>query len=183
MLPSYTINEDNNQYVTQVSFGSDTRYINGRISQRVFQIPLRIDYIITPDISIQYWGQPFISRGVYKDFRYVTDPTAKNFDNRFETLTSEQLTFDSGAYSVDEDRDGLVDYQLFNPDFSFIQWRSNLVARWEYIPGSQLFLVWSQDITQFGDVKDMLISGLRQGIADTKPQNIFLIKLTYRFIK
>ena len=113
----------------------------------------------------------------------MTDPTAKNFDNRFETLTSEQLTFDSGAYSVDEDRDGLVDYQLFNPDFSFIQWRSNLVARWEYIPGSQLFLVWSQDITQFGDVKDMLISGLRQGIADTKPQNIFLIKLTYRFIK
>lgn len=74
-----------------------------------------------------------------------------------------------------------VEYQFNNPDFSFVQLRSNLVARWEYIPGSELFLVWSQDASQAGNIEQGLLSGLEENILNQQPRNIFLIKATYRF--
>mgnify|MGYP006919341914 CR=1 FL=1 len=83
---------------------------------------------------------------------------------------------------MDEDIDGNTDYSISNPDFSFVQFRSNLVVRWEYIPGSELFLVWSQGVTGLVDSSDKLFSGLENGILNQKPENIFLIKATYRFV-
>jgi len=184
LSPSYTINEDKFQYVSTVATQSgETRYLNAHISQRVLQFPIRLDYIITPDISIQYWGQPFISRGRYKDFRATTNATAREFDDRSVLYNATQLNLENGQYSVDENLDTNTDFSFFQPDFSFIQWRSNFVFRWEYIPGSQLFLVWSQDITQFGSASEPLFSSLTDGLADTKPQNILLVKLTYRFLR
>ena len=83
---------------------------------------------------------------------------------------------------MDEDIDGNTDYSISDPDFSFVQFRSNLVVRWEYIPGSELFLVWSQGVTGLVDSTDKLFSGLENGILNQKPENIFLIKATYRFV-
>ncbi|MEQ8362017.1 MAG: DUF5916 domain-containing protein [Cyclobacteriaceae bacterium] len=183
LQPSYTKNADKLQYVSESSFDTDPRYINAHISQRILQFPIRLDYILTPDISIQYWGQPFISKGTYHDYKYVTNTTAKQFEERYNIYSPEQLTSSDGVYSVDEDGDGINDYSFSDPAFSFVQWRSNFVFRWEYIPGSQIFLVWSQDITQFGNPNDPIISSLRSGITETQPQNIFLVKLTYRFVK
>ncbi|MCF6306774.1 MAG: hypothetical protein L3J09_02340 [Flavobacteriaceae bacterium] len=54
-------------------------------------------------------------------------------------------------YSVDENQDGTTDYSFGDPNFAFVQYRSNLVLRWKYIPGSEIFFVWSQRITEFGD--------------------------------
>jgi hypothetical protein len=52
-------------------------------------------------------------------------------------------------YVVDENRDGVADYTFANPDFNFRQFRSNLVLRWEYVPGSALYVVWSQGRTGY----------------------------------
>ena len=84
---------------------------------------------------------------------------------------------------MDEDGDMLPEYSFFNPDFAFVQWRSNLVLRWEYRQGSELFLVWSQDLGQFGDPSDPILRGLRKNILDNRPQSIFLLKATYRFLR
>ena len=78
--------------------------------------------------------------------------------------------------------DGQTDYNIQNPDFSVVQFNSNLVLRWEYIPGSELFLVWSQGIRTNISTVTELIDGFETGIMDQQPQNIFLIKATYRFI-
>jgi len=77
----------------------------------------------------------------------------------------------------------VVDYAIDDPDFNFIQFRSNLVARWEYIPGSELFLVWAQGTTSFGDSGDRLLPSLSDNLFSDQAHNIFLIKCTYRFIK
>jgi len=183
LSPTYTINRDQFQYVSELDFNGVPRYLNGQIDQRTLQFPLRVDYIITPDVSIQYWGQPYISRGRYKSYKLVDDPVAKVFEDRFISIGGEQLADIDGSVSVDEDLNGEVDYSFFRPDFSFVQWRSNLVLRWEYIPGSELFAVWTQDVTRFGNTQDSLFQGLRGEILNNKPQNIFLIKATYRFMK
>ena len=85
-------------------------------------------------------------------------------------------------FKIDENRDGFTDYSFENPDFSYVQFNSNLVLRWEYIPGSELFLVWSQGVTSSVGSSNGLFEGFETGILDERPQNIFLLKATYRFI-
>ena len=84
---------------------------------------------------------------------------------------------------IDEDRDGNTDYSFGDPDFSFVQFRSNLVARWEYIPGSEIFLVWSQGVTGLDDPRNTLGDALRNQVLDRKKENTFLLKVTYRFVR
>lgn len=183
--PSLNINRDNVQYVENVDFGEDVRYVNARIDQKTLSMSIRLNYTIRPNMSIQYWGQPFISRGRYSEFKFIADPLAAEATNRFVLYADEQISYNSNkeVYQVDENLDGNLDYEINDPDFNFAQFRSNLVARWEYIPGSELFLVWSQGKTTFGDPQDRLIPSLVDNLFTKKPHNIFLVKCTYRFIK
>ena len=182
ILPSYTKTDDQLQYVSTTEFNQEeTRFILGNIEQQTLSTPLRVDYILTPTLSLQYWGQPFISRGVFDNFKYVTDPTANQFDNRFLIYGANQINLESGRYTIDEDLDGNFDYSFGQPDFAFVQWRSNLVLRWEYTPGSELYIVWSQDASNFGDFNQGLTETLSTNIRDVN--NIFLLKLTYRFLR
>lgn len=180
----YEENPNRTQYVTETSFNGTPRYITGAIDQRTFSTSIRLNYSINPNLSIQFYGQPFISRGTYKNFNFVNDPSAKNIDDRVSLFNSNQISRldDSGPYLIDEDIDGFTDYEIGDPDFSFVQFRSNLVARWEYIPGSEIFLVWSQGVTGFGDPTDSLGRSLDGQILNQKMDNTFLIKATYRFV-
>ncbi len=181
LSPAYTDTQDKLQYVTTASFNDSSRYVLGEISQETFSIPLRVDYILTPTLSLQYWGQPFISKGVFDGFGRVENPIAPRFDERLATYTTEQLQRVEGSYQIDENLDGDVDYAFSDPDFAFVQWRSNMVLRWEYIPGSELYVVWSQDASNFGNTTLGLAQTLRDNIREVN--NIFLVKLTYRFLR
>lgn len=99
-------------------------------------------------------------------------------------MNAEQVSFDASneVYSVDENRDNSIDYTFGNPDFSIIEFRSNLVARWEYIPGSEIFLVWSQGISKGGNPMDDLLPSLNDNIFGQPAHDIFLVKATYRFM-
>lgn len=179
--PTYTGTDDGLQYVSQASFKEESRYLLGAIEQQTLSIPLRVDYILTPTLSLQYWGQPFISKGVFDSFSLVNDPVAGNFNARLTPLSDAQVSSSDTVFQIDEDLDGTFDYSFGQPDFAFVQWRSNMVLRWEYIPGSELYLVWSQDASNFGDFEQGLSQALQSNIRDIN--NIFLVKLTYRFLK
>jgi hypothetical protein len=161
-----------------------TRYLNGSLEQETFSMSIRFNYTLTPNLSIQYYGAPFISRGRYTDFKYITDARATKFADRFQEFSGNQISYDdiSGAYSVDENTDSITDYSFGNPNFSVIEFQSNLVARWEYIPGSEIFLVWSQGISKAGNPMDKLLPNLGDNIFGQTGHNIFLVKATFRFI-
>ena len=182
--PSWNSHERKIQYVTRTSFDNESRYIAATVNQNTLSMTIRLNYSITPNLTLQYYGQPFISRGQYKDFKRITDPLAKDFQERFALFQDEHISLDevNGQYRIDEDADGSIDYHFRQPDFNFMQFRSNLVARWEYIPGSELFLVWSQGITNFGDPEENLLPSLRENLFSRTPHNIFLVKFTYRFL-
>ena len=182
--PEYSSNPSKTQYVTETSFNGDSRYILASIDNKTISAAVRLNYTVNPNLSIQYYAQPFISRGRYSNFKRVTNPVADNLNDRFYEFNGNEISFDSGtgSYQVDEDTDGTTDYSIGDPDFSFVQFRSNLVVRWEYIPGSEIFLVWSQGVTGLVDPETKLLRGLEQGIVDRQPENIFLIKATYRFM-
>lgn len=176
-------NPNKTQYVTESSFGATPRYILGNIDQQTLSTTLRMNYSINPNLSIQYYGQPFISRGRYNDFNYVNNAVAEDLGERVTLYNSNQITLNNGSYLIDEDVDGTTDYSFGDPDFSFVQFRSNLVMRWEYIPGSEIFFVWSQGVTGLDDPRNTLRDALRNQISDRIKDNTFLVKFTYRFVK
>jgi hypothetical protein len=183
--PSVHLNEQELQYVDTLDFGPDQRYVFGAIDQTTVAITLRLNYAITPNLSIQYYGQPFVSVGDYSSFKRITAPRADSFTERFQTYTDDQIQYDSDEeeFLVDETLDGVTDYSFGDPDFNFQEFRSNLVIRWEYKPGSTLFVVWSQDRTHDGDLAAFSFRDDLRGVFRTHPHNVFLVKFSYRFLR
>ncbi len=144
--PSHERSEREMQYIGTETFGDGDRFLFGSIDQETTALTLRLDYSITPDLTVQLYASPFVSTGRYSAFKRTTDPRATAYRDRFGVFDGEQITFDPSAdlFEVDENRDGVVDYSFSNPDFDFREFNSNLVIRWEYRPGSAVFLVWSQ---------------------------------------
>ncbi len=178
----YSENPSKTQYVAERSFGSDSRYILGEIDQQTFSTTLRLNYNINPNLTIQYYGQPYIFKADYSNLNYVVNPEAKDLNNRVKWYDQNQISIENNNYNIDENRDGYTDYTVANPDFAFVQFRSNLVARWEYIPGSEIYFVWSQGINGMGDVNNGFSAIVDNQLLRQRPQNTFLIKATYRFI-
>ena len=170
------------QYVTAVDYNNEKRYIISRMHQSTFGLSMRLEYYITPDLSVQYYGQPFISAGNYSEFKRVTDPKAKEYEDRFHLYSDNEITYNSGnnTYDIDENHDGSVDYYFDDPNFNFMQFRSNFVVRWEYIPGSTAYFVWSQGRTGSNPEGDFAFKNDMQNLFDIHPHNIFLIKVSYR---
>ncbi len=176
---NYAINHDQLQYVVTVNPGTGDRYIVGKVDQKTLGFTFRADYHITPEFSIQYYGSPFMSKGTFSEFKRVVDPENSNYYKRYITYANPVAS--ANGLEMDENGDGTPDYTISNPDFNFHQFRSNLVVRWEYHPGSMLYLVWSSDRT--GDTNP-----INTGM-DTSwhqmwkkfPTNVFLIKFNYWF--
>ncbi len=171
------------QYISEQEMNGDARYILGSIDQKTLSLTLRVNYNLTPDLTIQYYGSPFTSAGEYSALKQITDSQSDQYSNRFHEFSANQISYDNTAevFSVDEDLDGNTDYAFDQPNYNFAQFRSNLVVRWEYVPGSILYLVWSQGRTMSDASGEF---DFNQGINDlfsVHPQNIFLIKFSYRF--
>ncbi|MEN8227668.1 MAG: DUF5916 domain-containing protein [Bacteroidota bacterium] len=181
LLPSYSSSNHELQYVTHREMNGDDRYLFGKIDQKVLNMSLRINYNITPDLTIQYWGQPFIASGEYTDFKMITDPKAARFADRYHLFTAQQISIVDGSYEIDEDGDLNTDYSFSDPDFTVDEWLSNLVIRWEFMPGSTAYLVWSQTRDYYMQNGSFEVwDNMDNMFTDKKATNIFLIKFSYR---
>ena len=182
LLPAYSHNLQELQYVTQQEMNGDARYIFGKIDQKVLSMSLRINYNITPDLTIQYWGQPFIASGEYTEFKMITNPKASEFSDRYHVYTNEQINLVEDSYEIDEDTDMIMDYSFDNPDFTLEEWLSNLVVRWEFMPGSTTYLVWSQTRNHYNQNGTFEVwDNLNSMYTEKKATNTFLVKFSYRF--
>lgn len=180
LSPSYSIRMNTLQYVSHIDEGD--RYLLSQINQQIVSMSLRLNYNITPELSIQYWGQPFLAAMDYSKFKVVTDPKAENLEDRYHLLTESELAFDplENVYNVIDNNNG--DYSFDNPDNNYDQFLSNLVARWEFSPGSTLYLVWSQTRSYNDNTGSFsLDQNLDNLYSVNEPYNVFLIKFTYRF--
>lgn len=161
---TYQRNVDDRQWIRNFgAAGNDTtHYTVGHLSQQTLNLTTRLNFTASPTLSLQFYGSPFVSVGEYSDWREVTAPRHANYADRFSPFT---LGGDPNAN-----------------DFNFKQFRSNLVMRWEYRPGSTLFLVWGQGREQ-GNQDLGTFRGFRdyQNLFSAHPANTFLIKASYWF--
>jgi hypothetical protein len=183
LSPAYIASQDELQYVETTSMGTEDRYLFGSIDQETFSLTLRLDYTLRPNLTLQFYGAPFVSSGSYNAFKRITEPHADRFEDRYHVFTDDEIRYDaeSATYAVDENGDGSTDYEFDRPDFNVRDFNSNLVVRWEFQPGSVFYAVWSQarsdsDPTQaFSLRKDM------GGLFDVHAHNVFLLKVSKWF--
>ena len=180
--PGYTKGRRDLQYVETLDYGDEKRYIISTLNSERISADFRINFSLTPDLSIQYWGQPFVFAGDYSTYKRITDPMNEDYNQRFHVFSDEEIFYnsDDNLYEVDENQDGTIDYSFDNPNFNFFEFRSNLVARWEYIPGSAIYVVWSQGRTDETELGDFNFRNDMNDLFSVMPHNVFLIKVTYR---
>lgn len=149
------------QYVaTQYTYSWPT-YLLGRVDQRTVIATVRADYCITPELTIQYYGSPFSSVGRFSEYKIVTTSRAERYADRFMGVADPATVRD--------------------PSFAFSQFRSNLVARWEFRPGSNIYLVWSQDRTAFMMPGDASATRTLWNLRQVAPENVLMLKFSYWF--
>jgi hypothetical protein len=178
---TYEDNHDELQYVaTRNTWLNGKRYILGTIDQKTLGLTFRVDLNLTPEFSVQYYGSPFVSKGSYSELKRVADPDAKNYGDRFEIYQNPVLN--NGIYFLTDYDDVLpVITSVGNPDFNFHEFRSNLVAKWEYRLGSFIYLVWSSNRTGSNGSSNASFGDSYRYLRDVFPNNIFLVKLNYWF--
>jgi Domain of unknown function (DUF5916)/Carbohydrate family 9 binding domain-like len=181
LYPEYGMRESQLQYVDQQEAGGTERYVFGSINQKTLSMSLRLDFILTPEMTIQFWGQPFIASGDYSKFKYITDSHAIQFQDRFHTYGKEEIEYVAADeyFNVTETGSGF-NYQFDNPDFNVKEFLSNLVFRWEYRPGSFLYLVWSQTRSGYDPWGYFHFGEDFGDMWDIHPTNVVLLKLSYR---
>ena len=96
-------------------------YVFGRLEQKTHSLTLRVNYTMTPNLSLQVYGQPFVSAGHYVSYKELVNGRAERYEDRY------------APYAYDG-----------NADFNVLSFRTTNVLRWEYRPGSALFVVWQQ---------------------------------------
>jgi hypothetical protein len=172
------------QYVTKTTYGSDDRYIFANIDRKTINASFRVNLNLSPDLTLQYWGQPFVATGKYYDYKFIVNPMAGEYRDRYYVYASDQISSDPDGFYIDENRDAVSDYNFGKRDFNVREFLSNLVVRWEYNPGSTVYLVWSQtrssyygsgNLDLFNDMGDLFDKD------DNTPHNVFLVKFSYRF--
>lgn len=156
-------------------------YLMSALRQDIMGLIIRIDYSITPDLSLQFYGNPFMSSGRYTEFKRATDTMNEKYETRFRLLGEDVLTYnaENNNYSVAEPNGD--QYTFNNPDFSFREFRFNLVIRWEYRPNSTVYLVWGQDRSGSDSEYISSFSKNTKELFGYNPNNTFMLKLNYWF--
>ncbi|NJD10922.1 MAG: carbohydrate binding family 9 domain-containing protein [Gemmatimonadetes bacterium] len=175
----YTATDNDLQYVAAPSLAGVPRFVLGRVDQQTAQLTFRVSYSPRPDISVQYYGPPFISSGEFSRFKVITEPRAEPYDDRFHTFTNAVLDPQSGTYGLDETGDGHADYTIRNPDFTFREFRSTQLFRRENRPGSNHYQVRSQSRAGTGADGNFGFHDDFGELFHVHPYNVLAIKLSH----
>ncbi|MBE0651481.1 MAG: hydrolase [Bacteroidales bacterium] len=180
--PGFYQSSDELIYVNNYQVNNKDLYLVSSINQTQLSANFRVSLSFSPDLSLEYWGQPFLFSADYYGYKRVQNPDQKDFENQFYQYSGSQLQYDPGnnQYLINDPANPSSALTLDNPNFSVVEFRSNMVLRWEFVPGSTLFMVWAQSNN---DSNSMGVFNFRNNISDltaTKPTNVFLLKFSYR---
>jgi hypothetical protein len=179
--PFYTRDHEFSQWVdkfddptAQITYGK--RYIFAEMKQHTFGAGVRLNWTFTPKLSLQIYLQPLISSGDYTNFKELAKPRTYSFN----TYQLSEADMSKEEFFVDPDGSGPSQgFTISNPDFNYKSLRGNAVLRWEYLPGSVLYFVWTQTRSDEENIGEFKFKKSFNRLLDARPDNIFLIKFSY----
>lgn len=169
--------ENNSDPTATATYGK--RYIFADLKYMELSSGIRLNWTFTPKLSLQMYVQPLISSGDYTHFKYLTKPKSYQFTRYGEDAST--IRFEDNSYYADADGEGSAPtLQWENPDFNFRSLRGNAVMRWEYLPGSTLYFVWTQSRSDWEEYNGQVAFGRSfDRMVSSAADNIFMIKLNY----
>ncbi len=182
--PRLTLNTAAAQFVDDVTdplatgtFGA--RYLFAELEQTTLSMEARLNVTFSPELTLELFAQPFLASGDYGTLKELSAPGTFDFT---------RYGVDGGTVQVDEEGDALVDpdgngpaaaFTIYNPDFNRASLRGTAVLRWEWRPGSTLFLVWQQSRSDYYDDGDFDLTRDSDRMFGGRADNIFMVKGTY----
>ncbi|HEX6083561.1 MAG TPA: DUF5916 domain-containing protein [Thermoanaerobaculia bacterium] len=157
VTPMFSRLHEKAQYVSTIedpsyapTFGN--RYVFATLNQRTLDVGIRTEWTMNARLSAQLYVQPFIASGDYSDFKTLTRPR----DDEFEATQYDN-----------------------NPDFNLRSVRGSAVVRWEFRPGSAMYVVWSENRAEVAPVGDFRVRRDFAALPDAPSQDVFLVKFSY----
>ncbi len=148
-------------------------YLLARLNQETVGATIRFEYFVNPMMSVQYYGSPYFSVGNFEKYKIVVEPNAGTYSNRFIEVSP--IPFQD-EYKVDIGNNSI---QFANPGFGFTQFRSNLVYRWEYAKGSQIYFIWSGESSLSVSGNENTLQSTFGNFTKSTFNSTFLIKWSY----
>jgi uncharacterized protein DUF5916/cellulose/xylan binding protein with CBM9 domain len=176
--PSVYVRNDPMQYVDEVAdLGGQSHFVFGRVHETDVSMTLRVNWTFSPHLTLQAYAQPYIASGHYDQLKDVDHPGAERYADRFHMLSSSEAHLVDGTYQIN--RDGAT-FSFDRPDFNFRQLRSTVVLRWEYLPGSTVFAIWSHGRTSdtFDDGRFQAGRDLHD-LGTAASENVVMVKANY----
>jgi hypothetical protein len=153
------------------------RYIFGFIERTTISMQIRVNYVFKPDLTLDVYAEPFAASGRYTGFGELSTPRS-HYLREYGAEGIELERLDDGRWVV---QDGADTFTLPNRDFNSQSYRSNVVLRWEWRPGSILYAVWQQDRASTVSSAESVNVGDAFGSITAPGDNIFAIKSTFWF--
>lgn len=179
--PEYYINNENAMWVGSFkdaaaaeTFGR--RYVFANLNQKTFVTGIRLNWTFSPELSLQMYVQPLFATGEYSNFKELAKSKSYDFNTYGENGST--LTYTDGSYTVNPGNGG-SQFSFNNPNFNFKSLRGNAVLRWEYSAGSVVYLVWTQDRSDFENNGEFSLGKSFNRLFEAEADNIFLLKFTY----
>jgi hypothetical protein len=167
---------------------SGTRYVFADLNQTTVSMDTRIEWTFTSKLSLQSYIQPFVAVGSYDGFKEFRTPGTFDFAvyGRDQGTIANNTDVDGNVTGYTVDPDGVAPAPSFvieNPNFNTHSLRGNAVLRWEYRPGSALYVVWQQERSGLESAFDFEARRDVGAIFRERPSNIFLVKAVYWLAK
>lgn len=186
--PSYSRTRSAAQYVAAVTDSLATatygrRYVFADLDQTELALETRLDLTFTPRLTLQLFAQPLVSAADFD--RYKELEAARTFDFAVYGRDRGVITpNDDRSFTVDPDGAGpaapfRVGQFFSQRDFNRRYLRGNAVLRWEWRPGSTLYVAWQQQRFDEDAVGDFRMGRDRSALFGARPDNVFLVKVSY----
>ena len=168
---------------------SGQRYVFADLDQKSFSMVTRLNVTFTPYLSLQLYAQPLLSAVDYVSYKQLEAPETFDFDVFDEGTYAElagqalcqggRICQDGDRQFVDFDADGLADYSFSDRDFNQRSLIGNAVLRWEYRPGSTIFVVWQHEQFERADRGDFSLGRDARALFGSPSSDAFIIKMNY----
>jgi hypothetical protein len=156
--PTYSWSHDHTAYVATINDAAATRtfgrrYVFGDLEQRSFDLSTRADWTVNARLSFQLYLQPFVASGDYHDYHSLVAARTRDFEPYTRPLG--------------------------NPDFNFRSVRGSAVVRWEFRPGSAMYVVWNENRADVAPIGDFSFRRDLRAIPTAPSHDVFLVKVSY----
>jgi hypothetical protein len=186
--PSYYFSTDHAQFIARFNDPTATNFYGQRtvfsdLEQHQLAMDTRLNWTFTPTLTLELFAQPLVASGSFSRFKEFAAPrsirkTIYDATQLTPIVTDGEVT----GYTLDPDRNpATANFTLPNPDFNFRSLRGNAVLRWEYRPGSTLYLVWQQQRTGLEPFGTFDFGRDAPAVFNAPPDNVFVVKVSYWF--